>query len=126
MSGSENGGGEVCNDPWNAQQLITNLTGRGIECIEIPQTVNFLSEPMKEIEALVKSGNLVHDNNPVMNWMIGNVVCRVDLKDNVFPRKEGEENKIDGAVAMITGMSRAMYDEGITGSYTAEYGVMVL
>ena len=52
LSGSENGGGEICNDPWNAQQLITNLTSRGVECIEIPQTVNFLSEPMKELEAL--------------------------------------------------------------------------
>jgi phage terminase large subunit-like protein len=45
--------------------------------------------------------------------MMANVCCRVDKKDNIFPFKEGDENKIDGAVATITAMARAMYDEGI-------------
>jgi len=40
--------------------------------------------------------------------MFGNVMCRVDKKDNVFPFKEGDGNKIDGAVATITAMNRAM------------------
>ena len=70
-----------------------------------------LSEPMKEIEALVKAGNLKHDGNPVTNWMIANVCCRVDKKDTIFPFKEGNENKIDGAVALITAMARAMYTQ---------------
>jgi len=112
LSGSDNQGGEVCNDPWNAQQLITNLLNEGIQCVEVPQTVNFLSEAMKEIEAVIKSGNFHHDGNPVTTWMFANVCCRIDKKDNVFPFKESEENKIDGAVATITAMSRAMYDKG--------------
>jgi len=113
LSGSENGGGEVCNDPWNAQQLITNLLNVGVQCVEIPQNVSFLSEPMKEIEACIRDGSFHHDGNPVTTWMMANVCCRVDKKDNIFPFKEGDENKIDGAVATITAMARAMYDEGI-------------
>jgi phage terminase large subunit-like protein len=63
---------------------------------------------MKEIEAAIKDGKFHHNGNPVTTWMFGNTMCRVDKKDNVFPFKEGDENKIDGAVATITAMNRAM------------------
>ena len=126
LSGSENGGGEVCNDPWNAQQLITNLENEKISCVEVSQTVNMLSEPMKEIEAIVKEGKLHHNGNPVTDWMISNVCCRVDKKDNIFPFKEAEENKIDGAVAFMTAMARAMYEKGITTSIYETREVFVL
>jgi phage terminase large subunit-like protein len=125
LAGSENGSGEICNDPWNAQQLITNLIAENIACVEISQTVSMLSEPMKEIEALVKAGNLKHDGNPVTNWMIANVCCRVDKKDNIFPFKEGNENKIDGAVALITAMARAMYTQADESSVYNQRGVLV-
>ena len=111
LSGEENGGGEVCNDPWNAQQFVTELMNENISVVEVSQTVNMLSEPMKEIEAALKDGKFHHDGNPVTTWMFGNVMCRVDKKDNVFPFKEGDENKIDGAVATITAMNRAMGSE---------------
>lgn len=126
LSGSENGGGEVCNDPWNAQQLITNLLAEGIACVEVPQTVSMLSEPMKEIEAIVKAGKLHHDGSPVTYWMISNICCRVDKKDNIFPFKEGDENKIDGGVAFITAMSRAMYDKGNEVSAYETRGIIVM
>jgi len=126
LSGMENGGGEVCNDPWNAQQLITNLMAEDIACVEIPQTVVHLSEPMKEIEAAIKSGNFYHDGNPATTWMVGNVCCRIDKKENVFPYKEAPENKIDGAVATITAMSRAMYSEHTGKSVYETRGVIAL
>ncbi len=109
LSGEENGGGTIANDPWNAQQLTTELMNENIGVVEVNQTVNFLSEPMKEIEAAIKDGKFHHDANPLTTWCFGNVVCRIDKKDNVFPYKEGDQNKIDAAVAAITGMSRAMH-----------------
>jgi len=125
LSGSENGGGEVCNDPWNSQQLITNLLNEGVECVEIPQIPSFLSEPMKEIEALVKEKKIMHDGNPVTSWMVANI-CVKNYKDNISPFKESDENKIDGGVALITAMSRAMYNNSAVSGYTAEHGVMVM
>lgn len=92
-------------DTYNAAQLITHLQAHfGAETvIEVPQTTMHLSEPMKEIQALINDGRIHHDGNPVMAWCIGNVTAQSDRNDNVFPRKERDERKIDGAVALITG-----------------------
>ena len=51
---------------------------------------------------------LTHDGNPVMTWMVSNVVCHLDAKDNIYPRKEREENKIDGPMAMLMALGRAL------------------
>ncbi len=123
LTGVENGGGEICNDPWNAQQLVTELMDEGISVVEISQTVNMLSEPMKELDALIGNGQLIHDGNPVTYWCFANTMARIDKKDNVFPFKEGEENKIDGAVAAINAFCRAMRAEN-TKSVYEERGIM--
>jgi phage terminase large subunit-like protein len=51
---------------------------------------------------------LVHDGDPVLGWMVSNVVAHLDAKDNIYPRKERAENKIDGIVALIMALSRAI------------------
>ena len=97
---------EVGFDPFQATELSTRMAKEGLPMVEIPQTVRQMSEPMKGLGALVDSGGLVHDGNPVLTWMIGNTTARVDVKENVFPRKVRPENKIDGSVALIMGHSR--------------------
>lgn len=99
---------EISYDPWKAHQLVKDLSDEGLNLVEVRQNVNNLSDPMKELEKFVVAGKLVHDDNPVLNWMISNVVCHTDANDNIFPRKEFPENKIDGAVALITNLSRAV------------------
>lgn len=108
IRGFENGGGEICNDPWNAQQLVANLEKKRLIVTEIPQTVAMLSEPMKEIDACISAGRFHHDANPVTFWCFENVMAQCDKKENVFPFKLGVKNKIDGAVATINAMCRAM------------------
>jgi phage terminase large subunit-like protein len=98
-------------DPWHGTQLATHLTDAGIECVEVPQTAKNLSDPMKWIQALIVDGRMHHDGNPVLGWAIGNVTAQVDRNDNVFPRKERPEAKIDPAVALIIAMSRARSEE---------------
>ena len=46
--------------------------------------------------------------------MISNVVCHTDAKDNIYPRKERPENKIDGPVASIMAMGRHLVDNSGT------------
>lgn len=94
-------------DPWQASQIMQRLQGDGLPVTEYRQTVQNLSEPMKELEALVLQGRLHFDGDPVLTWMISNVVCHVDAKENIYPRKERPENKIDGAVALICALGRA-------------------
>ncbi|MCP3675978.1 MAG: terminase large subunit, partial [Gammaproteobacteria bacterium] len=102
---------EVALDPWQAPYIMQRLQDEGLNAVEYRQTVQNMSEPMKELEALVLQNNLQHDGNPVLTWMVSNTVCHVDAKENIYPRKEFPENKIDGVVASIMAIGRAMVDE---------------
>jgi phage terminase large subunit-like protein len=98
----------VAFDPFQATQLSTRMLAEGLPMIEVRPTVLNFSEPMKTLEALVLQGKLIHDGDPVLGWMASNVVAHLDAKDNIYPRKERPENKIDGIVALIMGLSRAI------------------
>lgn len=100
-------------DPWNATQVVTHLMDYGVECVEVPQTTNHLSQPMKELAGLIEDGRIHHNGDPVLAWAIGNVTAQEDRNENVFPRKEqrGSNKKIDPAVALIIAIGRAMQPE---------------
>lgn len=98
---------EVGFDPWQANYLATRMMDEGMPMVEIRQTVANMSEPMKELEALVMSKKLTHSGCPVLSWMISNVVAHLDAKDNIYPRKQFPENKIDGVVALVMAIGRA-------------------
>ena len=98
----------VAFDPFQATQLSTRMLSEGMPMIEVRPTVLNFSEPMKTLEALVLQGKLIHDGDPVLGWMASNVVAHLDAKDNIYPRKERPENKIDGIVALIMAISRAI------------------
>lgn len=101
----------VAYDPWQAMQLANTLSDEGAPMLEVRQTVANLSEPMKTLEALVLDGRLHHDGNPALEWMMSNVVAHLDAKDNIYPRKQRPEEKIDGAVALIIALSRFVSGE---------------
>jgi phage terminase large subunit-like protein len=108
---------EVVFDPFRAAQLEQRLTKRGITAVEVGQTVKNLSLPMKEFESAIKAGRVHHDGNPLLTWMASNVVAKLDAKDNIYPRKEKPEQKIDGIVATIMGVARAISGEVATTSF---------
>ena len=93
-------------DPYQATMMANSLASEGLACTEVGQTVLNFSQPMKDVDGLIRSGRLEHDGCPVMTWMIGNVTAKVDAKENVYPRKERPENKIDGPVALIIAKAR--------------------
>ena len=99
---------EVPFDPFQATQFASELIDEGYPMIEYGATVRNFSEPMKMVESLILSQQIQFDKDPVAYWMLGNVVAKEDAKENIFPRKEKPENKIDGAVALIMAMGRAM------------------
>lgn len=114
---AEYGPEEVVFDPWRAAQLEQRLTKNGVNTVELGQTVKNLSLPMKEFESAVKAGRVHHDGNPLLTWMASNVVAKLDAKDNIYPRKDKPEQKIDGIVATIMGVARAMSSEGEGASF---------
>jgi len=115
---------DIAFDDWQANYLMTRLQDTSLPVINYNQTVKNMSEPMKELEARVIERQLWHDGNPVMTWMMGNVTAKTDAKDNIYPRKENEHSplcKIDGPVAAIMAMGRAIQGE----EKAPEYQMMV-
>lgn len=111
----------IAYDPWQATQLANDLSEDGAPMVEYRNTVQNVSEPMKWLEALVQDGRLDHDGNPAMTWMMGNVVAKVDAKDNIFPRKERYESKIDGPVALIYALAMHLSDREDDGGDFSEF-----
>ncbi|MCP5012294.1 MAG: terminase large subunit [Aestuariibacter sp.] len=105
------GAKEITYDPWRATQLAQGLQSDGATIIEFRNTVANMSPAMYELEAAINSGRFHYDGNPVLTWMFSNVIARIDAKDNIYPRKQKPENKIDGVVALIMGIGRAMSNE---------------
>ncbi|MFZ1851273.1 MAG: terminase TerL endonuclease subunit [Nitrosomonas sp.] len=98
---------EIAFDPWNASGISTQLgEHHGIQMVETRQGVKTLSEPAKNLEALIVSKKIHHGGNPVLAWMVGNAVVRRDVNGNIAPDKEKASDKIDGVVATIMAMSR--------------------
>jgi phage terminase large subunit-like protein len=115
---------EIAMDAWGAREMAPNLQELGYTVIDVPMNVKYLSEPMKDIAALVDAGRFHHDGNPAFVWMMSNVEVKEDRNSNIFPRKQSPEKKIDAAVALIVSHSRAMLGE--THSATIEQGFVSL
>lgn len=100
---------EFAYDPWRTTQLAQTLRDQGIETVEYRQTIQNMSPAMFELEAAITSGRFHHAGNPVMDWMAANVTAKVDAKGNIYPRKDSQDNKIDGMIALIMAVGRAMH-----------------
>lgn len=103
-------------DPFGATNLGHQLDDEGLEPVTIVQNYTNMSDPMKEIEAAIASGRFHHDGNPIMTWCMANVIGKYlpGNDDVVRPIKQGNDNKIDGAVTLIMGVGRIMVPDGDT------------
>ena len=102
---------ELAYDPFQATMLITELMAEGVPVVEMRPTVLNFSEPMKSLDALIRAKKIKHDSDPVQEWMISNVVAKEDAKENVYPRKERAENKIDGVIALLMALGRCQHEQ---------------
>jgi phage terminase large subunit-like protein len=101
---------EVTYDPWKATQMAQRLQNSGCDIVEFRQNAQMMSPAMDEVDAAICAGRLHHDGCPVLTWMAGNVVMKPYKTDFKTPTKEKPQYKIDGMVALIMGVGRAMYD----------------
>jgi phage terminase large subunit-like protein len=106
---------EVVYDPFNATHMSQLLMDEGLTLVEFTQKPQNFAVPMDEVQAALKDKRLHHDNNEIMTWMMANVTVRPAKKGLFWPTKEAPEHKIDGPVAMIMGIARAMADNSDAG-----------
>lgn len=117
---------EVPFDPFQAIQFSLRMMEEGFPMVEVGATVKNFSEPMKSLEALILEKQIEFQKDPVLTWMFGNCVAKLDKKDNIFPDKERPENKIDGVVALIMALNRWMVHEVTPPSVYETRGLLVL
>lgn len=99
---------EIAYDPWNATQLVNQLMQDGLRMVPVRQSFAALNEPTKKLLELILSRELNHCGDPVLAWMADNVSARTDPAGNLKPDKSTSTEKIDGIVALIMALSRAM------------------
>ena len=107
---------EVVYDPWRATQLAHQLMNDGATVVEMGQTAKNMGAAFDELNSAIKSGRFHHDGDPVLEWMASNVIAKPVTKGLMMPSKQKNEQKIDGIVAVLMGISRAMA-ESQTGNF---------
>ena len=111
----------ICYDPWKAAVIVNKLEMEKDydSCIPIRQGFMSLSSPTKYLLDLIRDGKIVHDDNPVMNWMISNMSIATDAAGNIKPDKSDLNAKIDGVAALINTLAYLVVkkDEEVVSPY---------
>ena len=115
---------EIAFDRWGAVQMVQNLEGLGFTVVPFGQGFKDMSPPTKRLMELVLERNVAHGGHPVLRWMMDNIFVRTDPAGNIKPDKEKSTEKIDGAVAAVMALDRAVRNGGSTESVYDERGIL--
>ena len=95
-------------DRWNASMLVTELMNDGANMFPFGQGFVSMSAPTKELEKIILSKEIIHDNNPAMNWMLSNVALQEDPAGNIKIAKNKSKEKVDGIVSLVMALGGLM------------------
>lgn len=99
---------EIGVDPWNGTQLMTQLVRDGFEVVQVRQGFRSMNEPSKEFEKVVTSTRIDTGADPILRYMAANATVESDPAGNIKPKKAKDRRRIDGIVACVVALSRAM------------------
>lgn len=110
---------ELTYDPYNAIKMIQDLERDGVITVDPKENNKIIAVPFrqgwvsmspacKDFEIMVRSGKIRHGDNPVLRWNFDNVVVTRDKNDNLQPNKAKAIGRIDGIVATIMALDRAI------------------
>lgn len=91
-------------DSWNAQYWCDEMREYGFDMVEVRQGAKTMSEPMKELRAMLSDKEINYNNNPILKWCLSNMSIKSDENNNIRPYKEHLRQRIDGAVSLIDAM----------------------
>jgi phage terminase large subunit-like protein len=117
---------EIAFDRWGAVQMTQNLEGLGFTVVPFGQGFKDMSPPTKELMKLTLEEKLAHSGHPVLRWMMDNIYIRTDPAGNIKPDKEKSTEKIDGAVATIMALDRALRHSKTNVSIYEDRGLLIL
>lgn len=118
---------EIAFDRWNASYLIQRLEGEyDFQMVQFGQGFSSMSAPTKELERLTLEGKLAHNGHPVLRWCFDNLVVEQDPAGNIKPSKRKATEKIDGVVALVMALSRAIVHNDSAESVYNERGLIFI
>ena len=103
---------EIAYDRWNATMMVQSLEDDGFTMVPFGQGFKDMSPPTKELMRLVLERRLNHGGHPVLRWNMDNAYVRTDPAGNLKIDKEKSTEKVDGAVALVMALDRAMKHQG--------------
>jgi phage terminase large subunit-like protein len=110
---------EVAFDPAYTTQLVQELIAEGVNMVEHRQGTFSMTGPVKEFQRQIIGKDFVHGMNPLLTFMVDNLVVKSDGKGNlscVKPNNPNSPRKIDGAVASIMAIGRSSANPDACGS----------
>lgn len=117
---------EIAFDRWGAVQMVQNLEDMGFTVVPFGQGYKDMSPPTKELFKLTLEQKIAHGGHPVLRWNVDNVTIRTDPAGNIKADKEKSTEKIDGAIATIMALARALVNgTGIGESVYDSRGLLV-
>ena len=117
---------EIAYDRWGAVQMVQDLEGMGFTVVPFGQGYKDMSPPTKELMKLTLEKKIAHAGNPPLRWMLDNVFVRQDPAGNIKMDKAKSTEKIDGAVATVMALDRAIRNLGENGSVYDERGIIIV
>ena len=118
---------EIAFDRWGAVQMVQNLDALGFKVVAFGQGFKDMSPATKELMKLVLEKRIIHGGHPVLRWNMDNIFIRRDPAGNIKADKEKSTEKIDGAIATIMALDRAIrYEPVEVGSVYDERGLFVI
>ncbi len=118
---------EIAFDPALSMYFASSLIREGLPLVEITQRAMFFTPPLLQVENLVLEGRLKFDGNPVLTWMVSNLVVKISKFNELrAPTKERAENKIDGVLAMLMALGRAMAPSDNEETIGTDYKLLTL
>ena len=113
-----------CYDPYQARYIVKRLEELGYEDVyPIRQGFLTISEPTARLLKLIRDGDIIHDGNPVLTWMIANISVLSDPAGNIKPNKKDANRKIDGVAAIINTLAYLIHEDEPSVSVYEERGL---
>ena len=101
----------ICYDRWNASQLVIELQDDGATMDGFGQGFVSMSMPTKTLEAEILAKNIIHNNNPCMNWCLSNVALQEDAAGNIKIAKNKSKEKVDPIVSLVMALGSHLTTE---------------
>ena len=99
---------DIAFDRWGATQMSQDLENMGFTVVPMGQGFASMSPPTKELMKLTLEKKIAHGGHPVLRWNMDNIFIRTDPAGNIKADKAKSTDKIDGAIAMIMALDRAI------------------